>query len=71
MTSWCGYCKRAAADLSARGIDFEQRDIEADDEARRALREKIGSTQVPLLDVDGRIVQGYSRATYARLFGGH
>lgn len=70
VTSWCPYCKRAAADLNARGIDFVMRDIDDDDDARAELREKIGSTQVPVLDVDGRIVPGYSPATYARLFGG-
>jgi len=68
-TSWCPACKSAEADLEARGVDFEMRDIEDDDDARAELREKVGMTSVPVLDVDGRLIHGYSPGTYQRVFG--
>jgi len=67
--AWCGACKRAAADLESRGVDFVMRDIDEDDGVRDELREKVGMTSVPVLDVDGKLIRGYSPGAYARLFG--
>ena len=59
--SWCGACRKAIAHLEARGIDFEQRDIENDAEAEAEyLRKSKGRRGIPLIDVGGQILQGYS-----------
>ncbi len=70
VTSWCPHCKAALADLDRRGIHYTKRDIDTDVDAKAALREKTGGTGVPMLDVGGRIVRGYSEEAYARVFGG-
>jgi glutaredoxin-like YruB-family protein len=61
-TSWCGYCRKAMAHLDAKGIDYENKDIEADSDAEAEYLEKSGGRRgVPLIDVGGQIMQGYSR----------
>ena len=47
-TSWCGWCRKTLAFLDQNGIDYENRDIEADDEWRQELREKTGSNLSPV-----------------------
>ena len=60
-TSWCGACKKAVAWLEDKGIDYEERDIEDDPEAEAEyLRKARGRRGVPLIDVGGQIMQGFS-----------
>ena len=68
VTSWCPHCKAAVADLDRRGISYVKRDIDTDVDAKATLRAKTGGTAVPMLEVGGQIVRGYSEETYARLF---
>ena len=61
-TTWCGYCRKAMAHLEAKGVDYENKDIEADSEAEAEYLEKSGGRRgVPLIDVGGQIMQGYSQ----------
>jgi glutaredoxin len=62
-TSWCGYCRKAIAHLEERGVDYVNKDIEDDADAEREYLEKSGGRRgVPLIDVGGQIMQGYSRS---------
>jgi glutaredoxin/uncharacterized protein YciU (UPF0263 family) len=63
FAEWCGYCKKARAHLDDEGIDYEIRDVDIDVIARE-LREKTGRGGVPVLDYDGQVLRGYSRAGY-------
>jgi glutaredoxin 3 len=69
---WCGFCKKAAEHLREKGIAFQERDIEKDrlaaSELSRKLRE-AGSqgAGVPVLDIDGTLVIGFSRERIDRL----
>ena len=58
-TSWCGWCRKTLKFLTKRGVPFENRDIEAERSWRRELREKTGSTSVPMVEIDGQIIRGY------------
>jgi glutaredoxin len=58
-TSWCGWCRKTLAFLDENGIDYENRDIEADDDWRRELLEKTGGTSIPMVEIDGQIVRGF------------
>jgi glutaredoxin-like YruB-family protein len=58
-TSWCGWCRKTLAFLDKNGIDYENRDIEADDAWRDELEEKTGSTSIPVVEIDGEIIRGY------------
>ena len=65
FAEWCGYCKRARAHLDEEGIGYEIRDVDIDVIARE-LREKTGRGGVPVLDYDGQVLRGYSRAGYEK-----
>lgn len=63
--SWCGACHQAAAYLRSRRVAFVEKDIEQDPAAAREMTEKarragIPTGSIPILDVRGRILQGFS-----------
>jgi glutaredoxin len=67
-TSWCGYCKKARAWLTKKGIPFEDKDVEKDEGAARELAVKaqaqhVRPTGVPVIDMRGKLVLGFDEAT--------
>ena len=58
-TSWCGWCRKTMAWLDERGIEYENRDIEKNDTWRDELIEKTGRTSIPMVEIDGEVIQGY------------
>lgn len=59
---YCPYCKKAKALLKEKGVDFEDVDITANEDA---MREKIGEitggkTTVPQIFINGIHVGGYT-----------
>ena len=67
-TSWCGYCRKARALLTALGEDFEDKDIEKSAAARLEYSEKgNGYSGVPLIDIDGTLLRGFNEAKIRRL----
>ena len=63
---WCGACRKAKRYMTRNGIDFELRDV---DEPRFAeeLRRKTGARAVPVIDVNGRVLTGFSPDDYDEL----
>ncbi len=58
-TSWCRDCRAAKNFLQARGIPFEEIDIETSpDAAAIVMKLNDGMKKVPTLDVEGTIVSG-------------
>jgi len=51
-TSWCGFCARVERSIADLGLDVELRDIDADADARRDLREATGRETVPCLRIE-------------------
>jgi len=71
---WCGFCKRAAAFLRQRGVDFVERDIEAEPAAAGELERKLRAAGlrgggIPVLDIGGRLVIGFDRERIEALLG--
>lgn len=61
-TSWCGYCRRARAWMTANGVPFVEKDIEKDPDANAEYRSKSGGYGgVPLIDVNGTMVRGFDQ----------
>ncbi len=58
--SSCAYCRKAKSFFRARGIAFEERDVEANPENAAAARSLSGHAGVPVIDVDGEILPGYN-----------
>ncbi len=72
-TSWCGFCKMTAKYLHDKGIEFVEKDIEADESAHQELMSKINNDfrGVPVTDINGTMVLGFDRpAIDAALEGG-
>ncbi len=69
--SWCGACRSAAAYMRSRGIEFVERDIEREPGAREAMlraaqRAGIRPNGIPVIDVRGRVLQGFDRGALDR-----
>lgn len=62
-TSWCAFCKTEMQWLDKLGVPYEEKDIEADEQARDELLSKNGGQfqGVPVTDVAGSIVLGFDR----------
>lgn len=59
-TSWCGYCRRARAYFTQKGVAFVEKDVERDAMASREVLNKTGGySGVPVIDIDGTIIQGF------------
>lgn len=73
-TSWCGACRSARQYLTQRHIPFADKDVENDPAAARDLQEKAGkmgipTDRVPIIEVRGRLLQGFDRARIDALLG--
>jgi glutaredoxin len=63
MTDWCPYCRKAAKFLDSIGANWTQYDIEKDsDKNEEYLAKGKGETGVPLIDVEGILLRGFSEA---------
>jgi mycoredoxin len=58
-TDWCGYCKQTRRFLDSKGIAYKEFDIEKSAEGRKAY-EALGGRGIPLIDVNGTIIRGFS-----------
>ncbi len=71
-TSWCGYCRKARQWLKARGVPFEDKDVERDAGAAEELSRKAAAVGlrvggVPIIDVHGTLVQGFDQRKLEQL----
>ncbi len=61
MTDWCGYCKQAGQYIRSLGAGLIEHNIDRDQGKKDEMKKKSGgSTSVPLIDIDGAIIRGYS-----------
>jgi glutaredoxin 3 len=59
-TRWCGYCVRAKALLSDRGLEFEEISLDDDAAFRQRLFDLTGGWTVPQIVIDGEPIGGYT-----------
>jgi glutaredoxin len=57
-TAWCGYCKKAKAQLAARGVAFDEVDVETSDSGHREYK-ALGGRGVPVILVGSQRMDGY------------
>lgn len=58
-TSWCGYCKRTRTFFADNNIQYTEYDVEKSDEGRKKF-EALGGKGVPVVDIKGTVIYGYS-----------
>jgi glutaredoxin-like YruB-family protein len=66
-TSWCPWCRKTTAWLDERGIEYENRDIEKNPAWREELLDKSGGTSIPVVEIDGEVIRGFSPARMGEL----
>lgn len=69
--SWCKPCHQAADYLKGRGVTVVQKDIEESEAAHAEMRSKLdragrGGASIPVIDVMGQILIGYSPSALDR-----
>ena len=61
---WCGYCRQAKAYLNARGIPYDEYDIETPSGFQAFAQETTSGQGIPLLRVGDRSMRGFSELAY-------
>jgi glutaredoxin len=64
---WCGWCRKTLAFLDERGVDYVNKDIEADGDWAAELQEKTGGRSIPVVEIDGSMIRGYNPSEMAAL----
>lgn len=62
--AWCGWCTKAKAYFSARGVPYREYDIDHDAAAKARLKSLNPSGGIPVTVINGRTIQGYSPSQF-------
>jgi glutaredoxin 3 len=65
-TTTCPYCTMAKKYLKEKGVEFQEMNVENDSQAAEEMIEKSGQMGVPVLDMNGKIIVGFDRASIDR-----
>jgi glutaredoxin len=60
MTDWCPYCTKAREYIKSLGVRLVEYNVERDKDKALESRQKAGRKGVPVIDVEGIIIPGYS-----------
>ena len=60
-TPTCPYCKMVEEFLNEKGVEFEEVDVAADQEAAKEMVEKSGQMGVPQIEINGKIIVGFNK----------
>jgi glutaredoxin len=60
-TTWCPSCQKAHAYLKDLGVSLVVYDVEQDAAKHEEMIAKSGSRGVPVIDIEGIILRGYSK----------
>ena len=68
-TPTCVYCKAAKEFFKENNVEYEEKNVAEDEQARDAMVEKSGQLGVPVIDVKGNIVVGFDEKKLSELLG--
>ena len=57
--NWCPYCIKVKDYLKAKGIQFEEVDLDRNPEAGQELIEISGQTGIPVVVIDNKVIIGF------------
>lgn len=60
-TPSCVYCKMTKEFFGKNNVQYEEKNVAADAEARNEMVQKSGQMGVPVIEVDGKIVIGFNQ----------
>lgn len=58
-TPTCQYCKMAKEFFQAKGVEYTEFDVSADEAKRSEMVEKSGQMGVPVIDIENDIIIGF------------
>jgi glutaredoxin 3 len=58
---WCAFCHAAKDYLTAKGIKYEEKNVEKDVAYANEAVQKSGQMGIPVLDINGTIIVGFDR----------
>ena len=64
----CSYCYVAKDYLSSKGVQYIEKDVETDQEARQELMQK-GITAVPVIKIEEELIVGFDKYRIDELLG--
>jgi len=67
-TQTCPWCRRAKDFLSKNNIKFEEIDVQDPAKANQLMK-LTGQTAVPVLDIDGKVIVGFSESEIRNALG--
>ena len=68
-TPTCVYCKAAKEFFQEHSVQYEEKDVVQDEQAREDMIQKSGQLGVPVIDIDGEIVIGFDKKRLSELLG--
>jgi glutaredoxin-like YruB-family protein len=68
-TSSCHACKEAKSFFHAKGVEFEEVNVENDRDMQQELAEMSGQLAVPVIDINGKLVIGFDKRRLVELLG--
>ena len=68
-TQYCPWCTRAKEFLREHGVEFEDIDVSADQDAAEHMIEKSGQTGVPVIQIGDEYIVGFDRERIAESLG--
>ena len=68
-TPTCVYCREAKEFFKEHNVEYEEKDVVQDEQARNDMIQKSGQMGVPVIDVNGEIIIGYNKKKLAELLG--
>jgi glutaredoxin len=66
--AWCGYCKKAKAWLAAKGVAYQDVDVDSPSGMAAFAQATGGKGGIPVLMAKGQRVTGFSTAAYDTIF---
>ena len=68
-TPSCVYCRMAREFFDKHGVEYEDHDVAANQEALKEMIDKSHQMGVPVIDVDGQIFVGFNRSGLEKVLG--
>ncbi len=68
-TPTCVYCKAVKEFFKDHGVEYVEKNVATDEQARDEMVKKAGQLAVPVVDVDGEIIIGFDRQKLSELLG--
>lgn len=66
-TPTCVYCKMTKEFFKENNINYEEKDVSADAQAREEMIKKSGQMGVPVIEIDGQIIVGFDKPKLSNL----